>query len=79
MSPYDDGMCSPGETQVKPARRSTSFEDSDKADREYYRSLTPDERMAIVAELDARYRREHGSSELRVERVVRIIRLEDDI
>jgi hypothetical protein len=68
-------MQPPDALPVRPAGRFTSFEDSDQADRDYYRSLTPDERMAIVAELEARYRREHGYGERRLERVGRVARL----
>jgi hypothetical protein len=48
-----------------------SFEEADKADREFYRSLTPQQRLDILVELIA----QHGPSQ-KLERVYRIVKLE---
>ena len=42
------------------------------ADRDFYRSLTPEQRLEILFDLVARYREEHGCSD-RLERVYRIV------
>lgn len=48
-----------------------SLEEADRADREYYRSLTPNERLAIVAELMRMY---YGPPR-RLERVLEVAEL----
>jgi len=52
-----------------------SFEDADKADKEYYHSLTPQQRLQILYELNSRWPGNDGSSIRRLERVYRIIKL----
>ncbi len=53
-----------------------SFEECDRAEKEYYRSLTPQERLEILIELNRRLpgSGDHEASE-RLERVYRIIKL----
>jgi len=55
-------------------RRFDSHAEADAADRAYYRSLTPQQRLEILFELVRMYREEHGCSE-RLERVYRIVEL----
>ena len=55
-------------------RKFDSHQEADAADRAYYRSLTPQQRLEILFELVRRYREEHGCSE-RLERVYRIVEL----
>ena len=53
-----------------------SFEESDKADKEYYQSLTPQQRLQILFELNRRWpevKNEQPSS--RLERVYRVTKL----
>jgi len=50
-----------------------SHAEAEAADREFYRSLTPEQRVDIQLELIRRYREEHGISE-RLERVARVFR-----
>jgi hypothetical protein len=52
-----------------------SFEESDRADREYYHSLTPHERLEILLELNSRWPRS-GDDETRegLARVYRIVK-----
>ena len=57
------------------ARKFASHPDADAADREYYLSLTPQQRLDILFELVSQYRKEHGLSD-RIERVYRIVELE---
>jgi hypothetical protein len=49
-----------------------SFEEADAADAEFYRSLTPEQRMEIFWEL---LRQLHGDAPPRLERVYRIVKL----
>ncbi|HLG99691.1 MAG TPA: hypothetical protein VKX49_25510 [Bryobacteraceae bacterium] len=49
-----------------------SFEEAEKADRDFYRSLTPEQRLDILLQLIA----QHGSSK-GLERVFRIVKLEE--
>jgi hypothetical protein len=51
---------------------------SDEADREYYRSLTPEERLEILFELIAREAEARGEAEQRLARVYRITELGKD-
>ncbi|HYZ84320.1 MAG TPA: hypothetical protein VE621_07950 [Bryobacteraceae bacterium] len=53
----------------------TSFEEAEKADREFYASLTPNQRIEILLELMARYRGEGEAAE-RLERVATVVRRE---
>jgi hypothetical protein len=55
-------------------RRFDSHAEADAADRAYYRSLTPQQRLEILFELVRMCREEHGCSE-RLERVYRIVEL----
>jgi hypothetical protein len=62
-------------SSVEPVvQRFDNHADSAAADREYYRNLTPNQRLAILFELIQRYREDHGCSE-RLERVYRIVEL----
>jgi hypothetical protein len=51
-----------------------SFEESDRADRAYYRSLTPHQRLEILWELNSRWPRSRDEAAERLERVYRIIK-----
>ncbi len=53
----------------------SSFEEADKADREYYRQLTPRQRVDMCLELSARLRKELGEDSERLARVYRIVKL----
>ena len=53
-----------------------SFAEADKADFEYYQSLTPEQRLEIFGELIARARPE--GTDQRIERVCRIVKLQED-
>jgi hypothetical protein len=59
----------------KMVRKFSSFEEAEKADREYYRSLTPEERVAICIELSRRLGTEGDEASERLERVCRVVRL----
>jgi hypothetical protein len=53
-----------------------SFEEADRADREYYQSLTPLQRLETLLEPNRRWPRdEYGPEPERLERVYRIIKL----
>ena len=53
-----------------------TFAEAERADREYYRALTPEQRLEILFELVAA-QQPHGT-EQRLERVCRIIKLQED-
>ena len=55
-------------------RRFDSHAEAESADRNFYRGLTPEQRLEILFDLVARYREEHGCSD-RLERVYRIVEL----
>lgn len=58
------------------ARIFHSFAEADKADFEYYQSLTPEQRLDILGELIARA---HPKAfEQGIERVYRVIKLQED-
>jgi hypothetical protein len=60
----------------KVIRKFHSFAEAEKADREYYRSLTPEQRLEILFDMVAtRHRHE---PEQRLERVCRIVKLQED-
>ncbi|HZM03151.1 MAG TPA: hypothetical protein VFC44_09015 [Candidatus Saccharimonadales bacterium] len=60
----------------KVIRTFKSFEEADKADAEFYRALTPEQRLDILGELIARvYPDAHKQG---IERVCRIIKLQED-
>ncbi len=54
-----------------------SHAEAEAADIEYYRSLTPQERLEILCELVARYDEGFDESERRLQRVGRITSLEE--
>ena len=56
----------------KVVRKFRTCDEADQADREYYRSLTPDERMEILLDL---VEREHDGASKRLERVYRVVKL----
>ena len=60
----------------KIARIFSSFAEADKADREFYQSLTPEQRLDILGELIARAH--PNDPEQRIEKVCRIIKLPVD-
>jgi hypothetical protein len=51
------------------------LEESDAADRAYYRSLTPEERLDILLELVRRFAEGYGEASQRLERVYRVVEL----
>jgi hypothetical protein len=55
------------------ARKFSSFAESDRADREYYRSLTPEQRLNILLELVARAQADE--TEQGFARVYRVVKL----
>ena len=57
------------------ARKFSSFAESDQADREYYRSLTPKQRLDILFELVARAQTDETGQEFA--RVYRIVKLHE--
>ena len=57
-------------------RQFDSHAEADAADRAYYLSRTPQQRLEILFDLVRRYREEHGCSE-RLERVYRIVPLSE--
>ena len=50
------------------------FEDSDRADRDYYRRLTPQERLSILLQLNRQWAGKSDGTADRLERVYRIIK-----
>lgn len=60
----------------KVARIFRSFAEADKADFEYYQSLTPEQRLDILGELITLA--QTNETEQRLERVCRIIKLQED-
>jgi hypothetical protein len=52
-----------------------NHEDADRATREYYRSLTPAQRLKILLEIIARPRESNHDSEQGLARVYRIVKL----
>lgn len=61
----------------KTVQRFTSHAEADRADREYYRSLTPQQRVDLTLELVRRYRESFPPDQQRLQRVARIVALED--
>jgi hypothetical protein len=53
----------------------SSFREAEQAEREYYRSLTPQQRLDIVFELIESSRKEGDAASERFERVYRIVKL----
>ena len=56
-------------------RKFTSFRDSERADRDYYLNLTPEQRIEILLELVARYREDHHDASEGFKRVYRVVEL----
>lgn len=52
-----------------------SFEDADRAEADYYTSLRPTERVDILLDLVANYRKGLGEAAERFERVCRVVEL----
>ena len=53
----------------------SSFQEAERADREYYRSLTPQQRLDLLLELNEAFRKEGDAASERLERVYRIVKL----
>ena len=53
----------------------SSFQEAERADREYYRSLTPQQRLDLLLELNEAFRKEGDAASERLERVYRITEL----
>ena len=53
----------------------SSFEEAERADDEYYASLSPQERVDILLDMIAAYRESVGETEQRLERVYRVVEL----
>jgi uncharacterized protein YdeI (YjbR/CyaY-like superfamily) len=53
-----------------------SFAEAEKADREYYRSLTPERRLEIL--FDLVQSQQPDEADQRLERVCRVIKLQED-
>ena len=60
----------------KVARKFRSFAEADKADREFYQSLTPEQRLDILGELISLANPDETNQ--RLERVCRVIKLQED-
>ena len=56
-------------------RRFKTFEDAERADEEYYASLTPAERVDILLGLIEQYEHSRGTASQRFERVYRVTQL----
>lgn len=56
-------------------RKFSSFRERDRANRDYYLSLTPEQRIDILLELVERYRNEYDEAPEGFKRVCRIIKL----
>ena len=54
-----------------------SFEEADRADDEYYASLSPQERVDLLLDLIATYRESLGEAGQRFERVYRVVELSE--
>ncbi len=52
-------------------RQFSSFREAEEADRDYYRSLSPGERLELLLELINTYQEDQGASTERLERVYR--------
>jgi len=58
------------------ARIFTNFEDAERADEDYYASLSPNERVEVLLAIVEQYRSSLGESAERFERVCRIVKRE---
>lgn len=54
-------------------RTFSSFDDAEKADDEFYRSLSPQQRLDMALDLIARHRESLGEAAQRFERVCRVV------
>lgn len=54
-----------------------SFEEADRADEEYYASLTPQQRVDLLLDMVAAYRKTLGETGDRIERVYRVVKLSE--
>lgn len=54
-----------------------SFDDAERADDEYYASLSPQERVDLLLDMIAAYRESLGETEQRLERVYRVVELSE--
>jgi len=52
-----------------------NFEDADRADDEYYASITPEQRLEILLSLVLAHRESQGEASTRLERVYRVTEL----
>lgn len=59
----------------KSVSRFDSYADAERADRRYYSNLSPEERLAILLELVARYQESHDDAAKGRQRVYRIAQL----
>ena len=55
-----------------------SFAEAEEAERRYYASLTPQQRLDLQLEIIARHREALGQTDERLERVYRVVPLETD-
>lgn len=62
----------------KVVRKFASHAESEKADREYYRSLSPQQRLDILLEIIAAHREETGEASEGFKRVYRVTQLGED-
>lgn len=53
-------------------RKLTSFEEERRADAEFWRQMTPNERVEIVEQLRQEWWEQHGNGEPRLRRAVRV-------
>ena len=77
---YDSGplpviYCSP--VMEKVVKVFNTFEGADRADDEYYASLTPQERVDLLLDMISAYRESLGETGQRFERVYRVIELSE--
>lgn len=74
---WDNGILPRGRggTMERVVRKFDSFEEAEQADLEYYRSLTPEQRLDILFELVAQV---NGENPPRLERVCRVVKLGED-
>jgi len=68
-------MCYTGCVQ-KAARIFRSFAEADEAEQQYYRSLTPGQRLQVL--LDLVQSQQSDEPEQRLERICRVIKLQED-
>jgi hypothetical protein len=54
-------------------RKFSSFDDENRADRELWQRMTPDERVAIVEQLREEWWKHHGNGEEGLRRAVRVL------